>query len=104
MGRTSIFIHLLRFVLLVLVQVLVFNQLNFLGFINPMVYILFLFWYPIKENRMLFIAIGFVLLSLFFVLFRFSVEKAISCIVMRKLLICIMSFSFNKYFWFIFSF
>jgi len=61
MGRNSILIHIVRFVLLVLVQVLVFNQLNFLGFINPMVYILFLFWYPIKENRMLFIGLGFVL-------------------------------------------
>jgi hypothetical protein len=61
MGRNSILIHLIRFVLLVLVQVLVFNQLNFLGFINPMVYILFFFWYPIKENRMLFIGIAFVL-------------------------------------------
>ncbi len=61
MGRNSIVIHLIRFFLLVLTQVLVFNQLNFLGFINPMVYILFLFWYPIKENRMLFIGIGFVL-------------------------------------------
>lgn len=61
MGRSSVFIHLIRFALLVLAQVLVFNQLNFLGFINPMVYILFLFWYPIKENRMLFIGIGFVL-------------------------------------------
>ena len=61
MSRTSTFIHLIRFILLVLVQVLVFNQLNFLGFINPMVYILFLFWYPIKENRMLFIGLGFLL-------------------------------------------
>ncbi|MCE2613141.1 rod shape-determining protein MreD [Flavobacteriaceae bacterium D16] len=61
MGRNNVFIHIVRFILLVLVQVLVFNQLNFLGFINPMVYILFLFWYPIKENRMLFIGLGFVL-------------------------------------------
>ena len=61
MIRNSYFINALRFILLVLVQVLVFNQMNFLGFINPMVYILFLFWYPIKENRMLFIGIGFLL-------------------------------------------
>ncbi len=61
MIRNSYFINALRFVLLVLVQVLVFNQMNFLGFINPMVYILFLFWYPIKENRLLFIGLGFLL-------------------------------------------
>lgn len=55
------YINIIRFVLLVLVQVLVFNQLNFFGFINPMVYILFLYWYPVKENRAVFIAVSFVL-------------------------------------------
>lgn len=47
--------------LLVLVQVLVFNKLNFFGFINPMVYILFLYWYPIKENRAVFLGVSFLL-------------------------------------------
>lgn len=55
------FTNIVRFVLLVLVQVLVFNRLNFFGFINPMVYILFLYWYPIKENRSAFIVLGFLL-------------------------------------------
>jgi rod shape-determining protein MreD len=48
-------------VLLVLVQVLIFNRLNFFGFINPMVYIMFLYWYPIKENRAAFIGVCFLL-------------------------------------------
>lgn len=61
MINNSSFINILRFTLLVLVQVLVFNRLNFFGFINPMVYILFLFWYPIKENRAAFIVISFLL-------------------------------------------
>lgn len=47
--------------LLVFVQVLVFNKLNFFGFINPMVYILFLYWYPIKENRAVFLGVSFLL-------------------------------------------
>jgi len=55
------FINVVRFTLLVLVQVLVFNNLNFFGFINPMVYILFLYWYPIKENRAAFIGLSFLL-------------------------------------------
>lgn len=57
----GLFINIIRFVLLVLVQVLVFNRLNFFGYINPMVYILFLYWYPIKENRPAFIALSFLL-------------------------------------------
>ncbi len=59
--NNSIFVNIIRFVLLVLVQVLVFNQLNFFGFINPMVYILFLYWYPVKENRAAFIGLSFIL-------------------------------------------
>jgi len=55
------FLTSLRFILLVLVQVLVFNKLNFLGFINPMVYLLFLYWYPIKQRRAIFLLISFLL-------------------------------------------
>lgn len=61
MTSSYYYINFIRFILLVLVQVLVFNGLNFFGFINPMVYILFLYWYPIKENRLVFIFLGFLL-------------------------------------------
>ncbi len=61
MINNSFLINSIRFIFLVLVQVLVFNQLNFFGYINPMVYILFLYWFPIKENRTVFILISFFL-------------------------------------------
>lgn len=61
MISNNYFANIIRFVLLVLVQVLVFNRLNFFGYINPMVYIMFLYWYPIKENRPLFIGLSFLL-------------------------------------------
>lgn len=61
MGNNSYFIIIVRFLLLTLLQVLIFNNLNFFGFINPMVYILFLFWYPIKEQRGIFIGLSFLL-------------------------------------------
>ncbi len=54
-------LNIARFVLLVLAQVLVFNNLNFLGFINPMVYIIFLYWYPIRRNRAMFMVVAFFL-------------------------------------------
>ncbi len=59
--NSGYFINIIRFILLVLVQVTVFNRLNFFGFINPMVYILFLYWYPIKEIRSAFIGLSFLL-------------------------------------------
>lgn len=61
MISNTYFLNVIRFLLLVLVQVLVFNHLNIFGFINPMVYILFLYWYPIKENRTTFLSSCFFL-------------------------------------------
>ena len=61
MGTNPIFLNGLRFVLLVLAQVMIFNRLNFMGFINPMVYVLFFYWYPIRTNRPLFLFLGFFL-------------------------------------------
>ena len=61
MINSSFFLIVLRFIALVLVQVLVFNKLNFFGYINPLVYILFLYWFPIKQNRTTFIITCFFL-------------------------------------------
>lgn len=61
MASKYYFINIVRFLLLVFFQVLVFNHLNFFGYINPMVYILFIYWYPIKENRTLLLLLSFFL-------------------------------------------
>ena len=49
------------FVILVLFQVFIFNQMNLFGYINPMLYVLFLFNYRFDRNQTLFIFIGFLL-------------------------------------------
>ncbi|ADV48233.1 rod shape-determining protein MreD [Cellulophaga sp. E16_2] len=61
MASKYYFINIVRFIALVLAQVLIFNNINFWGFINPMIYILFLYWYPIKQNRAIFLIISFFL-------------------------------------------
>lgn len=53
--------NITRFVILVLIQVLVLNNINFLGYINPYIYILFIILFPIKNNRLLFIFLSFLL-------------------------------------------
>jgi len=37
------------FISLVLLQIIVLNNINFLGYINPFLYILFIFYYPIRK-------------------------------------------------------
>lgn len=52
---------LFLFVCLVLLQVFVLNNILFLGYVNPYVYIAFIFLYPLNKNRFLFIFLSFLL-------------------------------------------
>ena len=59
--NSIVFTNIVRFIVLVLVQALVLNNINFLGYINPYIYILFILLFPIKNNRILFIFLSFLL-------------------------------------------
>lgn len=60
MGRELIN-NITRFVLIVLVQVLLLNQVNFSGIINPYIYIYFLLVLPADFNRNIGLILGFFL-------------------------------------------
>ena len=49
------------FVVLVLLQVLVFNQIQFSGYINPYVYVLFILLLPINTPRYVVLLLGFLI-------------------------------------------
>lgn len=53
--------YILIFVGLVLIQVIVLNNIFFRDYINPMLYILFIFLYPIKKDRGIVLILGFLL-------------------------------------------
>lgn len=57
----TIFNSALRFIILILVQVLVLNNIDFFGYINPYIYILFIILFPVKNNRTLFLFLSFLL-------------------------------------------
>ncbi|WP_298498041.1 rod shape-determining protein MreD [uncultured Algibacter sp.] len=58
----SIFsVHTIRFIALVFIQVLILNHINFLGYINPYIYILFIAFFPVKNNRIILILLSFLL-------------------------------------------
>jgi len=56
----TIYLTLLFFGLLFL-QVFILNNINFLGYINPYLYISFVFLSPLKNNRFLFLFFSFLL-------------------------------------------
>lgn len=50
-----------RFVALLILQLFFMDQINFLGYINPMVYILFVLLFPLENNRWGFLLLAFLL-------------------------------------------
>ncbi|MCW9037217.1 rod shape-determining protein MreD [Altibacter sp.] len=61
MQNSDILITILRFITLVLLQVLILNHINFMGFVNPYVYVLFILIFPLNGNKSLLIFLSFLL-------------------------------------------
>jgi len=51
--------NLILAIILIITQVLLFNNINFMNSINPFVYLFFIIYYPLRHNRSLFIFVGF---------------------------------------------
>lgn len=88
-------IHTIRFVILILLQVLLLCHINFLGYVNPYPYILFVLLFPIKNNRLLFILLSF-LLGLFLDMFLDSVGiHAVATLTIAYIRPVVLKFSFG---------
>ena len=53
--------YIFLFIILVLLQVFVLNNILLFGYINPYIYIAFVFFYPLKNERFLFLTLAFLL-------------------------------------------
>ncbi len=59
--NSAMLYNIARFILLLAVQVIIFNNFNFLGYINPYPYILFIILYPVNGNKYGLLAASFLL-------------------------------------------
>ena len=59
--NSAVLFNIARFILLLAAQVLIFNNFNFLGYINPSPYILFIILYPVNGNKYWLLATSFLL-------------------------------------------
>jgi rod shape-determining protein MreD len=59
--NSALLVNIFRFVLLLAIQIIIFNNMNFLGYISPFPYILFIILYPVNGNRTGLIASSFLL-------------------------------------------
>ena len=89
------FILSIRFIVLVLLQVLILNNINFLGYINPYIYLLFTLTFPFNGNKSMLIVLSF-LIGLTIDLFGDSGGiHAAACVVIAYLRPVILKFSFG---------
>ncbi|WP_432411792.1 rod shape-determining protein MreD [Rasiella sp. SM2506] len=61
MQNSDLLVNIGRFFLLIVVQILLFNHINFLGYVNPYPYLLFILVFPFTGNKGLLIFLGFLL-------------------------------------------
>lgn len=53
--------NIIRFIALLFLQVLIFNHVNIFGYINPMVYIVWVFLFPVRKSKSLLLILSFLL-------------------------------------------
>jgi hypothetical protein len=49
--NSTLILNIFRFVLLIAAQIVIFNNIDLFGYINPYPYILFILLYPVNSNR-----------------------------------------------------
>ncbi len=49
--NSALLVNIFRFILLLAAQIVIFNNIDFLGYINPFPYILFIILYPVNGNK-----------------------------------------------------
>jgi rod shape-determining protein MreD len=59
--NSALFANIFRFLLLLAIQIIVFSNLNFFGYVNPYAYILFIILYPVNSNKSGLLVAGFFL-------------------------------------------
>lgn len=93
--NSTIFSIAIRFVFLILLQVLVLNNINFLGYLNPHLYVLFIILFPFKTNQALLLFLSF-LLGLGVDIFEDSGGiNAAACVVVAYIRPYLLRFSFG---------
>jgi len=55
-----VIVNIFRFIILLLIQVLVMNKINFYGFLNPQIYLLFILLLPFETPGWLLLVLAFV--------------------------------------------
>lgn len=93
--NSALLVNIARFILLLAAQILVFNNMNFLGYINPYPYILFIILYPVNSNKTGLLLASFVLGIIMDMFCNSGGVHAASCLVLAYYRPFIFKFAFG---------
>ena len=84
-----------QFTILILAQIIVLDNINLFGFLNPILYILFIITYKFDQNQTLFIFFCFLLGFIVDLLTQSSGANTISCLILGYLRPLIINYCFK---------
>ncbi|MGL2993168.1 rod shape-determining protein MreD [Flavobacterium sp. TSSA_36] len=93
--NSTLIVNIFRFLLLLAIQVIVFNNMNFYGYISPFPYILFIILYPVNGNKATLLVASFLLGLLLDMFSNSGGVHATSCLVLAYFRPWIFKFSFG---------
>lgn len=88
-------INIARFLLLLAVQVAIFNRIDLFGFLNPYPYILFILLYPVNSNRAGLLLSSFFLGIILDMFLNSGGSHAVACVTLAWLRPAFFKFSFG---------
>ena len=93
--NSALLLNIFRFIMLLAIQVVIFNNMNFLGYISPFPYILYIILYPVNSNRTGLIVSSFLLGILMDMFCNSGGIHAAACLVLAYYRPYIFKFSFG---------
>ena len=93
--NSALLINIARFILLLAAQIVIFNNINFNGYINPYPYILFIILYPVNANKSGLLVASFFLGIVMDMFLNSGGVHAAACLVLAYFRPYIFKFSFG---------
>ncbi|MET3017934.1 rod shape-determining protein MreD [Flavobacterium hydatis] len=93
--NSALLINISRFILLLAVQIIIFNNMNFLGYISPFPYILYIILFPVNGNKSGLIVSSFLLGLIMDMFCNSGGIHATACLVLAYYRPYIFKFSFG---------
>lgn len=93
--NSTLLLNISRFILLLAVQIIIFNNMTFLGFIMPLPYILFIILYPVNGNKSGLLVVSFFLGLVMDLFSNSGGTHATACLALAYMRPTIFKFSFG---------